>query len=339
MNRYHQLATYLRHRFGCRVQKIPLDAGFTCPNRDGSISAAGCVFCNPAGSGSGMGLNGLSLQKQWAFWHDTYNRKRNAGLFIAYLQSFSNTYGPIKKLERTLDAIRELPDLAGLSIGTRPDCVDQEKLNLIAGQPMDEIWIEFGLQSAHAKTLATINRGHNFATFETATYMAAELGLRVCVHVIAGLPGETVDDFYKTVEAVNVLPIRGIKFHSLYVAEHTKLAEWWRNGDFLPMDEDSYREALLYVLPRLRPDIIVQRLTGDAAEGELLAPVWPSSKREFLDSITKRLEATDLWQGKLAGAEKLPLWYSLRQNLPKKMQYAWSQQYSRIAKEMQYLEE
>lgn len=397
MNRYHQLSAYFRHRFRRRVQKIPLDAGFTCPNRDGTLSTRGCIFCNPQGSGSGMGLLGTSLEDQWAFWRDRYGRSDQAGIFIAYLQSFSNTYGPVEKLRRTLEALEALPDLAGLSIGTRPDCLDSEKLDCMArfaagnlpcarhdlaagpashGQPAPashghsaparltgqngqngqygqsvphdecpsilpgrEVWLELGLQSAHDRTLARINRGHDFAASEAAVRMAAERGLRVCAHLIAGLPGETEEDFLLTVDRVNALPVHGVKFHNLYVAKDTELARHWERGDYTPLTEEEYLHLLVRALPRLRPEIVVQRLTGDAAADELLAPHWSGGKTAFIASVARELERLNTWQGKeldTASGPLPPLWFSLRRNLPARLHRQWEDEFRAVARTLHF---
>jgi len=343
MNRYHQLSIYFRHRFRQRVQKVPLDAGFTCPNRDGTLSTRGCIFCNPKGSGSGMGLKGMSLADQWAFWCERFAHSRGSATFIAYLQSFSNTYGPTEKLERTLQTIEALPEIAGLSIGTRPDCIDAEKLDCImraAQHPsMQEVWLELGLQSARDHTLARINRGHDFATFARAVHMAHERGLKVCAHIIAGLPGESLADVLYTVDQINALPVRGIKFHSLYVAEDTPLAEEWRRGEYRPMSEALYVDTLVEALPRLRPEIVIQRLTGDPAEGELLAPHWPSSKSGLLAAVAAELEKRDTWQGKHLAendSSRPPLWFTLRRNLPRSLHKQWDEEYRAIAPSLDF---
>ncbi len=351
MNRYYQLATYFRHRFGCRVQKIPLDAGFSCPNRDGTLSFGGCVFCNPLGSGSGMGKNSTALSEQWAIWRSRYQHTRDAGIFIAYLQSFSNTYGPVEKLTETLNTIERLPGVSGLSVGTRPDCVDQEKLDRIAdfaqrlapsspaGQ--SEVWVEFGLQSARDETLLRINRGHDFASFARATHMAAERGIKVCAHIIAGLPGETLDDFLYTVDSVNRLPIHGIKFHSMYVLEHTALAAMWRRGEYVPLTESEYVSAMVHALPRLRSEIIIHRITGDPTEEELLAPRWSTGKRSVMVGIANGLEMAQTWQGReLSAAQPVdslpPLWFSPRPSLPGALRPRWDTEYTAVAEALGY---
>ncbi|GFM37059.1 hypothetical protein DSM19430T_17430 [Desulfovibrio psychrotolerans] len=325
-----------------------------------------------------MGLLGASLEDQWAFWRNRYGRSNEAGIFIAYLQSFSNTYGPVEKLRRTLEALEALPDLAGLSIGTRPDCLDSEKLDCIArfaagnlpcpqhvhaatsgthdqsvperhtgqyrntvppdGQhrilPGREVWLELGLQSAHDKTLVRINRGHDFAASESAVRMAAERGLRVCAHLIAGLPGETEEDFLLTVDRVNSLPVHGVKFHNLYVAKDTELARHWEQGGYTPLTEEEYLRILVRALPRLRPEIVVQRLTGDAAGDELLAPHWHSGKTAFIASVARGLERLNTWQGKeleTSPGPLPPLWFSLRRNLPAHLHRQWEEEFRAMA--------
>ena len=338
MNRYLQLATYFRYRFAERVQKIPLDAGATCPNRDGTLSHAGCIFCNPSGSGSGMGLQGMNLNDQWEFWYNKYTRSQNAKLFIAYLQSFSNTYGPAEKLSENLSQISSLKGVMGVSIGTRPDCVNSEKMDIIASQQLDEVWLELGLQSAHNHTLDLINRGHSFEDFVDAVQLADEIDIKVCAHVIAGLPGETIEDFLYTVKAVSELPVAGIKFHSLYVADDTVLAKMWRDGKYTPMTEDEFVEALVRAVPLVRSTMVIQRLTGDALEGELLAPKWGTGKRALVDKIMRAFTEDDVWQGKEMDAKDgVPLWYTIRENLPTRMREQWDEEYDAVAGEMGFL--
>jgi len=305
MLRHYALSTYLRQIFGRRVQKIPLDVGAGCPNRDGTLSHGGCVFCNPRGSGAGLLAKGLNLEGQWDHFAAKYRAKFKSPLFMAYLQSFSNTYGPVERLAAILARIAgtgnkpPLPGLAALSIGTRPDCLDQAKLKLLAAQPLDEIWLELGLQSANDATLARINRGHDFACFAGAVRQAASLGLKVCAHVIAGLPGEGKKDFLHTISRVNELPVHGIKFHNLYVAEDSLLAKDWRDGQFSPPALEDYVDWVADGLAILRPDIVIHRLNADPSQDELLAPAWASDKRRTLNLISQNLTERDLWQGKL----------------------------------------
>jgi len=297
--RFFTLAEYLRRRFSLRVRKIPLDAGFFCPNRDGVLSFAGCSFCNPHGSGSGLGKQGLSLAQQWEYWKERLSRKHHAETFLAYLQSFSNTYGSIDKLRSVLSEIARLPDCIGLCLGTRPDCLGGEKLDLIASQPFSETWLELGLQSSNDETLARINRGHNAACFAAAVRQAADKDLAVCAHVIAGLPGETPEDFLETIRFLNGLPIRGVKLHNLYVCRGSTLAGDWRNGSYIPLSLASYADQVARAVAALRPDIVVHRLNGDPAPGELLAPDWAGRKTDVLNAVHAKLQARNVFQGQL----------------------------------------
>ncbi|MFW6324559.1 MAG: TIGR01212 family radical SAM protein [Desulfovibrionales bacterium] len=315
--RYYSLSTYMRQRYGRRIQKIPLDAGFTCPNRDGSISTTGCVFCNPLGSGSGMGIKGVSLSEQWTFWRERLQKKYKAAGFWAYLQSYSNTYGPPEKLRRVLESLCDLPDMVGLSIGTRPDCLQGEKLNLLRSYAPPETWIEIGLQSASDQTLRGINRGHDVSTFVRAVERVNRQGLRICVHIIAGLPGEREEDFSTTVDLVNALPVHGIKFHNLYVCKGSTLASLWKNGLYVPLGREQYITWLISALKRLRPEIVVQRLNADPHHGELLAPNWALQKSDLIRDVQQLLRGGDDWQGKdHSFPSERPAWFSPHNPFP-----------------------
>lgn len=315
--RLHLLTTYLRLRFGARVQKVPLDAGFSCPNRDGTLSHGGCLFCNPHGSGTGLGKEGLTLEEQWSVWTGRYARARNVGLFIAYLQSFSNTYGPLDKLQRVLGVLPALPGIVGAAVGTRPDCLDDARLDMIAALPLPEVWLELGVQSAHDATLARINRGHGAAASEQAVRAAAARGLRVCAHLMAGLPGEGPDEFLSSVDWVNRLPVHGVKFHGLYVCRGTALARQWRAGGYTPLEREAYADLIARALPRLRPEIVVQRLVGDPAGDELLAPEWAGDKRGATARIHELLALRNTWQGRDVAEDvpptrpPLPAWFTV----------------------------
>jgi uncharacterized protein len=312
MKRYYSLSTYLRRRFGKKVRKIPLDAGFTCPNRDGTLSASGCAFCSQSGSGTALGLGGMSLEAQWSHLRERTGKRAEDLLFWAYLQSFSNTHGPVVKLERTIDRICSLPDVSGLCIGTRPDCVDEEKLRVIAGAPFPEIWLELGLQSASDSTLRRINRGHDSARFSRAVALAAGKGLKICVHVIAGLPGEGEEEFLKTIDFVNAHPVHGVKLHNLFVCRGSTLALSWQKGDYVPLSRSGYVQTAVRAIALLRPDIVIHRINADPRGEELLAPDWALQKPVLLEMIRSGLEESDLWQGKTAGAAAdIPEWFSL----------------------------
>ncbi|MDL2207803.1 TIGR01212 family radical SAM protein [Desulfovibrio sp. OttesenSCG-928-M16] len=300
--RWNRLSDYFLQQYGARVWKIPLDAGFSCPNRDGRLSHSGCVFCNPAGAGTRLGLGGLGLAEQWRI-RCQGPRIRGLTHFIAYLQSFSNTYGPIEKLAKTLNDLADLPGCIGLAVGTRPDCVDEGKLALIAAfcreRQWPEVWVEYGVQSANNATLARINRGHDRDCAERAIATAAAAGLKVCVHLMAALPSEGASDLEASAQWLSKQPVQGVKFHCLYVCKGSDLEAAHACGDYRPWTQKRYIAALAGALPHVRSDIVIQRLAGDPAPGELVAPEWCARSRETTNGLLAELKRQDTWQGKL----------------------------------------
>lgn len=297
---YHSFDAWLKAFHGEKIQKIPLDTRAGCPNRDGTISSNGCTFCNPQGSGSGLSLKGLNLTEQWQFWREKFaqsDRLKNTHRFIAYMQSYSNTYGSIKKLRTTLNELQSLPLIAGLAIGTRPDCIDRDKLRLLASLPFKNTWIEFGVQSMHNTTLKHICRGHDVQCSIDAIMLAHEYGLKICVHLMAGLPHESPKDFLESVRKICTLPINGIKLHGLYVCHQTPLAQDFTVGNYVPMEMDTYVDLICDVLAIIPSHIIIHRLTSDPAEGELIAPKWASQKGHVVRSIDHLLQLQGRWQG------------------------------------------
>ena len=304
---WHTLATYFRRKYGVRVQKIPLDAGATCPNRDGTLSARGCIFCNDSGSGSGMGLRGLDLRAQWDAWYTKYTTTDSDRLFMAYLQSFSNTYGPASRLAHLLEQVAALPGCRGIAVGTRPDCLDGEKLALLAGCGLDEVWLELGLQTCRDDTLRRINRGHTARQAEEAVRAALDAGLLVCGHLMAG---EDENDFLDGVDWAVSLGMQGLKLHNVYVPQGTELARQWRAGGYRPLARDEYVDMLCAALPRIPSTVVMQRIQADPAPGELLAPAWALEKRGIITDLRRALAARGLWQGCRAdAAEARPEWF------------------------------
>lgn len=295
---YNAVSARWKALFGKPARKIPLDAGFSCPNRDGTLSREGCAFCNAQGSGTGLFARGLGLAGQWELWRARRLAKWGDTALVAYLQSFSNTHGPAARLARVLDELAGLPGLDGLCLATRPDCLDREKTALLAAFPAPEFWLELGLQSANPETLARLHRGHDPEAFVRAAHLAASYGIKVSAHIIAGLPGEGKDDFLRTVERVNTLPVAGIKFHNLYLPRGTALARDYEQGRLRTMTLDEYLDQLCQALNRLRPDIVVHRLSADPAPGELLAPAWAGNKRLTHNAILAALRDRDVRQGK-----------------------------------------
>ncbi len=296
--RYRDFNSYLRGLFGCRVQKITIDAGLSCPNRDGTLSTAGCIYCNPRGSGTGAHEKGLSIAEQIGQAKTVLERKYKARLFLAYFQSFSNTYAPVETLKALYDEALADPDVVGLSIGTRPDCVDDRVLDLLEGYTHSKlVWVEYGLQSAHDRTLERINRGHTCECFKEAVRQTHTRNIGVCAHVILGLPGETREDMLTTAREVAGLPIDAIKIHLLYVVRGTPLEALYRQGRYQCLTQQEYAELVCDVLEVLPPGMIIQRLTGDPHPGELVAPAWSLKKRETRQLIHDKLEIRDSRQG------------------------------------------
>jgi len=286
MNTWNTLATYFQRRHGLRVQKIPLDVSGTCPNRDGTLSTKGCIFCNAKGSGSGLGAIGMNLEEQWNHWHTHFSNNKRALKYIAYFQSFSNTYGPIKKTFYFLETIQSFTDIIGYSIGTRPDCLSKEYCEVLAKAPFSERWIELGVQSLHDASLRKINRGHTAQCSTKAIERASKAGLSVCAHVMAGLPSETPEDFLATIRQLNELPIQGIKFHNTYIEQDTALAHLWQSGKYEAISADTYRDMIIEALLILRSDIVVHRVVADPDPTTLCAPLWAATDKV---SITRQI--------------------------------------------------
>ena len=296
---YYDLNAYLRNIFGCRVQKISLDAGLTCPNRDGRISTGGCIYCNSRGSGTGASRLGLSITEQIMRGKEFLKRRYKAQKFIAYFQSFSNTYGPYEGLKGLYEEALAFDDIVGLSIGTRPDCVDESVLTLIESYARDYlVWIEYGLQSINDRVLALLNRGHDVACFRRAVDKTKGRGIKICAHVILGLPFEGRHDMLATAEAVAAMGIDGIKIHLLYVVKGTRMEELYLEGKYRCLEQEEYVNLVCDFLELLPPDMVIQRLTGDPHPHELVAPEWSLRKNETLSRIKEIFTERDSWQGK-----------------------------------------
>jgi radical SAM protein (TIGR01212 family) len=297
--RYNDFNSYLRSHFGSRVQKITIDAGFSCPNRDGTISFGGCIYCNGKGSGSGAARRAESIKMQVQEGKARLAARYKAEKFIAYFQAFTNTHAPCDILRTRYDEAIAEPDIVGLAIGTRPDCIDETRLDLIQEYTQNHmVWIEYGLQSMHNRTLESLNRGHTFEDFVHAVKMTQGRNILICAHVILGLPGESKEDVIDTAKAIAELGIDGIKIHSLYVLQDTPLARLLEEGRFTPFDQETYVDRVVAFLEHLPPAVVIQRLTGDPDPSALLAPTWTLKKQKTLALIQEELDASDTWQGK-----------------------------------------
>ena len=297
--RYNDLNSYFRSIFGCRVQKITIDAGLSCPNRDGMISTGGCIYCNLRGSGTGAHKKGYSVTDQIIAGKKVLSKRYKAKKFMAYFQSFTNTYAPIDKLKSLYEEALSIDGVVGLSIGTRPDCVDEPVSKLLESYSKKYlIWIEYGLQSIHDKTLGLIHRGHNFQCFKDTVDATLNRGIKICAHVILGLPEEKRSHMIETAKTIAKMGIDGIKIHLLYVIKGTGLEKLYRQGLYKCLKQQEYVDLLCDFLERIPKDMVIQRLTGDPHPQELVAPEWSVKKAQTLSMIKETLEKRDSWQGK-----------------------------------------
>lgn len=298
--RYNQYSAHLKNKFGVKVYKVTLDAGFSCPNRDNTISTDGCIFCDDGGSFSQAHSNLLSVEEQLEVGIKTLSERFKAKKFMSYFQAYSNTYKPVAELEKIYKSSLKHPDVVGISIGTRPDCVDGEKLKLISEFKDDYYtWIEYGLQSIHNKTLKAINRGHDFDCFLRAYEKGVNAGINICVHVILGLPGESKDDILKTAQKLAELKVDGVKIHMLCALEGTKLSKMYEKGEISFMSEDDYIQTVCDFLEILPPETTIHRLAGNGLKKNLIAPRWLGKKMDCLNKIDRELEKRNSYQGSI----------------------------------------
>ena len=296
--RYYDLKSFWLNRFGCRVYKLQIDAGFTCPNRDGTVLRGGCIYCD--GRGSRLRQLGIlpSVSEQIRKGREYYKKNRSAGKFIAYFQTFTNTYGPIERLKGLYDEALADEDVIGLSVGTRPDCIPDEVIDLFCNYASDRhVWLELGLQSIHDKTLRRINRGHSAAIFLDAVDRTCGRSVNICAHIIVGLPGETRDDILETARVLATLPIQGIKIHSLLALRGTVVGELYEKGEINMFSRDDYVTTVCDILEILPPDMVIQRLTADGYRDIFLGPPWAINKMEVLNAIDRELDRRDTYQG------------------------------------------
>ena len=300
--RYYDLKSYWQNRFGCRVQKLPIDAGFTCPNRDGRAGQGGCIYCDSRGSMLRQAGDLPSVGEQIRRGKAFYRENAKAEKFIAYFQTFTNTYGPLEKLQDLYDEALAEEDVIGLAIGTRPDCLPDATLALIrsyAGRC--DLWLEFGLQSIHDRTLMAINRGHDRAAFLDAVKRTGGSPIQICTHIIVGLPGESREDMMETARVIAGLPIQGIKIHALLALRGTTLGQRYERGEISLMSREEYVATVCDILEILPPEVVIQRLTADGYREIFLGPEWAGNKLSVLNAIDRELEARASWQGKKYG--------------------------------------
>jgi radical SAM protein (TIGR01212 family) len=309
MSRYRSFSRHLKERFPFRVRKIPVDAGFTCPNRDGVKGSGGCTYCDNRSFSPATRGPALPVERQIEEGMARYRRREGVDRFILYFQAYTNTYAPLSTLRQTYDIVRRFPEVVGLSIGTRPDCLSEATLDLIAEHARERaVWVEIGLESSHDRTLAAINRQHTYAEFVDAVRRTHARRLEVVAHTIFGLPGETREEMLTTADRISALPISHVKLHHLYIVPGTVMAEQYARGEIRVMTLDEWVALACDVLERLPPSMSVQRLVGELSGAYVVAPLWGVSKPQVHRTVEAELERRGTRQGSLqkseAGGEK-----------------------------------
>ena len=306
MEKYRHLNTYLKEKFGERTLKIPVDGGFTCPNRDGKVGYGGCIFCTKRGSGEHLKLKPIPMQVKEHL--ESYRGKR-ANKFIVYFQNFTNTYDSIENLKEKYDSALIDDRIVGIDIATRPDCIDEDICKLLQsytkkastnGNLTDKsysVTVELGLQTSNDEIAKIINRGYLLGTFTKAVKLLNKYKIDIVVHIMIGLPNETDIDLENTVKYVNSLDIQGIKIHSTYIAKDTVLEKLYKEGKYIPLTLDEYLNKLLYVITHLRKDIVIHRISGDAPKNLLVAPLWNIHKKWVLNGLDKIMREQNRFQG------------------------------------------
>ena len=302
--RYNSFVGFFKRKYGERLQKIVLDAGFTCPNRDGKVGRGGCTYCDNAAFHPAYSTAGKSLHQQMdegIGFHKV--RYRTTEHYLAYFQAFSNTYAPLERLKELYEDALSHPQVVGIVIGTRPDCVDEEKLDYLAELAKKHIVIvEYGIESCYNQTLERINRGHDFETARRAVQMTADRGIGVGVHFILGLPGETRQMMLDSCDLINSLPIRSVKFHQLQIVKGTRMEQEYaeKPEDFERFSLEDYLDFFVDMLERLRPDISIERFVGEVPPRFVNETPWGLIRNvELLRLLDRRLEERDSWQGKI----------------------------------------
>ena len=299
--RYYTYDYYLRKTFGSKVAKIPLDAGFTCPNIDGRCSTGGCIYCSGRGSGDFAESSLLPIEEQYRITREKLSAKWSTGKCIPYFQAHTNTYAPIEKLRELFERALALEGAVGLNIATRADCLPNDVCEYLADiAERTVLTVELGLQTAHDEVADLINRGHSFADFVDGYERLKKQSkkINVCVHIILGLPNEDREKMLETVKRVSELHPEQVKIHLLHVLRGTKMAELYESGEYIPLEKEEYVSLVADAIELLPPDTVVARVTGDGMADELLAPEWSRKKVSVINDIDKILYQRDSWQGK-----------------------------------------
>lgn len=296
---YHSFDYMLKERFGEKIYKVALNGGMTCPNRDGTLGSRGCIFCSAGGSGDFAGNRQDSITQQIEKQASSIRQKRGVAKFIAYFQAYTNTYAPVDYLRKIYTEAISHPDIVAVSIGTRPDCLDKDILQLLDELNQKKpVWVELGLQTIHETTAQYIRRGYPLSCFEQAVSELRKRNLDVIVHTILGLPGENRNDILSTIEYLNHQDIQGIKLQLLHVLKGTDLADDYLAGKFQVYTMEEYLDLVIDCLEHLNPEIVIHRLTGDGPKDLLIAPLWSSAKRTVLNTLHRKCKLQRSFQGK-----------------------------------------
>jgi radical SAM protein (TIGR01212 family) len=296
--RYYAFGRFLREHFGTNIYRVTIDAGFTCPNVDGSVAVGGCVYCDNRSFSPNRRLPRISVREQVERGIAILSKRYGVDRFLAYFQAATNTYASVDKLQRLYDEALSHPQVVGLIVGTRPDCVPQPVIELIEEYARHRyVCLELGLQTIHDRSLDWMNRGHHYDAFQDAVARCQGRGFDICVHVILGLPGESEDDMLATADAVGNLPVQAIKIHNLHVVRGTPLEEMYRLGKVRLLERQNYVRIVCNFLERLPPGMVIHRLSGDAPPDYLVAPEWCLHKQALLDAIRDELRTRNSRQG------------------------------------------
>ena len=297
--RYHTFNYHLKTKYNHKVAKVILDADFTCPNRDGTKGIGGCIFCSLRGSGDSSTAFENDILKHYYANKEIISHKLPDAYTIPYFQSFTNTYGPLRKIKGYVDQFLDLQEVVEISLGTRADCLEEDVIEYLDSvTKTKEIWLEIGLQTSNDETSKYINRGHDFKTFTDVMKRLENTNIHTCIHIINGLPNETEEDMLRTIDDIKDIRFDAIKIHMLHIIKNTKLAEIYKKEPFKIMTKEEYIDTVIKQLERLRPEVIIERLTGDPIKEDLIAPMWVLNKTQLLNDIDKEMVKRNTYQGK-----------------------------------------
>lgn len=291
-NRYNTFSDFLKKEFGRRLVKLPIEAGFTCPNRDGSVGVGGCIFC------SGSARSNLTVKEQILDKKKSLESKWKNSVYCAYFQSYSNTYGDLEHLKELYEEALSVDGIVALAIGTRPDCLGEDVLDLLSNlNEKTYLWLELGLQTIHDKTAGFINRGYGLEVYEKAVNNLRERNIRYMTHLIFGLPFESREMILESVKYIAKDKPFGVKFHSLFIEEGTRLAEIYKRGEFESLSLDGYVDLVVEAISLMPEETIISRITGDGDKSKLLAPKWAADKLSVISLINKKMKEKNIKQG------------------------------------------